>query len=66
MLIASLPSLEQKGTFNGIPGLIPLLRDLPPGCAFHPRCPEAIDRCLTEQPVLREVRPDGWGACHLV
>jgi len=66
MLIASLPSLEQKGTFNGIPGLIPLLRDLPPGCAFHPRCPDAVDRCRTEQPTLREARPDGWGACHLV
>jgi oligopeptide/dipeptide ABC transporter ATP-binding protein len=66
MLIASLPSLEQKGTFVGIPGLIPLLRDLPPGCAFHPRCPDAIDRCRAEQPAFREVRPDGWGACHLV
>ena len=65
LLIASLPSLEQKGTFNGIPGLIPLLRDLPRGCAFHPRCPDAVDRCRAEPPVLREVRPDGWGACHL-
>jgi oligopeptide/dipeptide ABC transporter ATP-binding protein len=66
MLIASLPSLEQKGTFQGIPGLLPLLRDLPPGCAFHPRCPEAFDRCRTEAPHLREARPDGWAACHLV
>jgi peptide/nickel transport system ATP-binding protein len=66
MLIASLPSLEQKGTFNGIPGLIPLLRDLPPGCSFHPRCPDAVDRCRAEQPALREVRPDCWGSCHLV
>ena len=66
LLIASLPSLEQKGTFNGIPGLIPLLRALPRGCAFHPRCPDAVDRCRVEQPVLREVRPDGWGACHLI
>ena len=32
MLSASLPSLAQKGTFRGIPGLPPLLRDLPPGC----------------------------------
>ena len=41
MLIASLPSLERKGMMQGIPGLAPLLRDLPPGCAFHPRCPQA-------------------------
>ena len=66
MLIASLPSLERKGVFQGIPGLPPPLRALPPGCAFHPRCPLAVDRCRIEAPVLREVRPDGWAACHLV
>jgi peptide/nickel transport system ATP-binding protein len=65
MLIASLPSLEQKGTFRGIPGLPPLLRDLPPGCVFHPRCPHAVDRCRTDAPLLREVRPRAWAACHL-
>jgi peptide/nickel transport system ATP-binding protein len=65
MLIASLPSLEQKGTFRGIPGLPPLLRDLPPGCVFHPRCPHAVERCQTEAPLLREVRPRAWAACHL-
>src|SRR5262249_49718998 len=65
MLIASLPSLEQKGTFRGIPGLIPLLRELPPGCAFHPRCPHAVDRCRADEPGLRETRSDGWVACHL-
>ncbi len=66
MLIASLPSLEQKGTFRGIPGLPPLLRDLPPGCAFHPRCPHAFERCQTEEPRFREARPDTWAACHLL
>jgi len=66
MLIASLPSLEQKGTFRGIPGLPPLLRDLPPGCAFHPRSPHASDRCQTEEPLSREVRPNSWAACHLL
>jgi peptide/nickel transport system ATP-binding protein len=66
MLIASLPSLEQKGTFHGIPGLLPLLRDLPRGCSFHPRCPQAFERCRTEEPQSREARPDGWAACHLL
>ena len=65
MLIASLPSLEEKGVFQGIPGLPPPLRDLPPGCAFHPRCPLAVDRCRSEIPVLREARPGVWAACHL-
>jgi peptide/nickel transport system ATP-binding protein len=65
MLIATLPSLERKGVFQGIPGLPPPLQDLPPGCAFHPRCPAAVARCRTEVPAFREVRPDGWAACHL-
>jgi peptide/nickel transport system ATP-binding protein len=66
MLIASLPSLEHKGSFRGIPGLTPLLRDLPPGCAFHPRCPQALDRCRTEAPQFKEAQPDSWAACHLL
>jgi len=40
-LIAALPSLERRGALAGIPGLAPLLRELPPGCAFHPRCAQA-------------------------
>jgi oligopeptide/dipeptide ABC transporter ATP-binding protein len=66
LLIASLPSLEQRGTLRGIPGLPPLLRDLPPGCVFHPRCPHAVTRCQMEEPRFREVRPHAWAACHLL
>jgi peptide/nickel transport system ATP-binding protein len=65
MLIATLPSFERKGVFQGIPGLPPPLRDLPPGCAFHPRCPLAVERCRAETPELREARPGAWAACHL-
>jgi peptide/nickel transport system ATP-binding protein len=65
MLIASLPSLERKGMMHGIPGLAPLLRDLPPGCAFHPRCPRAVERCRAERPELREVSTGSEVACHL-
>jgi peptide/nickel transport system ATP-binding protein len=64
MLIASLPSLERKGMMQGIPGLAPLLRDLPPGCAFHPRCPRAEARCRIERPELRALTPLGAAACH--
>ena len=66
LLIASLPSFEQKGTFRGIPGLPPLLRDLPPGCVFHPRCPHRVDRCQTQEPLFNEARPHAWAACHLL
>jgi peptide/nickel transport system ATP-binding protein len=65
LLIACLPSLEQKGVFAGIPGLPSSLLNPPPGCPFNPRCPHAMDRCRVEQPVLREVRTDRWVACHL-
>lgn len=65
LLIASLPSLERRGTMVGIPGLAPLLRDLPPGCAFHPRCPDAVERCRLQRPELREVSPGVQAACHL-
>jgi peptide/nickel transport system ATP-binding protein len=66
MLIASLPSLDHKGTFQGIPGLPPALRDLPPGCAFQARCPHAVERCQSEPPLFREIRPQAWAACHLL
>ena len=65
MLIASLPSLARKGMMQGIPGLAPMLRDLPSGCAFHPRCPQAVARCGVERPELREVSAHGLAACHL-
>ena len=38
----------------------------PTGCAFHPRCPLAVERCARELPLLREVRSDHVVACHLV
>lgn len=65
MLISSLPSLEVKGSFKGIPGITPSLRRLPPGCHFHPRCPNAMERCRVEMPLFTEVEPRRWTACHL-
>jgi oligopeptide/dipeptide ABC transporter ATP-binding protein len=65
MLIDSLPSLERRGGLRGIPGLAPLLRDLPPGCAFHPRCPRAEPRCRLEKPAVRPIASDATIACHL-
>jgi peptide/nickel transport system ATP-binding protein len=65
LLIASLPSLEDKGKLRGIPGLPPSLLDRPPGCSFNPRCPHAMPRCKVIDPPLVEVRPNRWVACHL-
>ena len=36
----------------------------PPGCLFHPRCRYVQDRCKTEIPQLREIKPDHFAACH--
>jgi oligopeptide/dipeptide ABC transporter ATP-binding protein len=38
----------------------------PAGCAFHPRCPLAEDRCRMEVPTLTDVRPGHLAACHVV
>jgi peptide/nickel transport system ATP-binding protein len=65
LLIASLPSLDEKGKFQGIPGLPPSLLERPTGCSFNPRCPYAMPRCLVEDPKLVEARPERWVACHL-
>jgi peptide/nickel transport system ATP-binding protein len=65
LLIASLPSLDQKGGFRGIPGLPPSLLNRPTGCPFRARCPHAMPRCATEEPMLREIKPDHLVACHL-
>jgi oligopeptide/dipeptide ABC transporter ATP-binding protein len=65
LLIASLPSLDAKGVFQGIPGLPPSLLNRPVGCGFAPRCPFVMDRCRVDEPALLQVRADRWVACHL-
>jgi len=49
-LLGSMPRLGHKEPLYSIAGQPPNLASLPPGCAFHPRCPEAMTRCLTEEP----------------
>jgi len=66
LLIASLPTLEKKGVFQGIAGFPPSLLDLPPGCVFHPRCPRAIERCREETPELRNTAPEHQAACFVL
>ena len=45
---------------------VPSPLDVPPGCAFHPRCPLAEDVCRDKEPALMEVSPDHKVACHVV
>ncbi|BAA80578.1 oligopeptide ABC transporter, ATP binding protein [Aeropyrum pernix K1] len=48
-----------------IPGSPPDLRNPPPGCRFHPRCPKAFDRCSREEPPLFRVGDGHLSACWL-
>ncbi len=64
-LLRSRPRLgERHGRLEAIPGFVPGLQEMPSGCRFHPRCPEAAARCRAEEVVLREVLPGHWTACH--
>jgi peptide/nickel transport system ATP-binding protein len=52
-LLKSFPALRgERRELAGIPGSPPDLRGMPSGCSFHPRCPQAFDRCSAEIPVL--------------
>lgn len=59
-------SEEQRRPLVAVPGEMPSPFSPPSGCPFHPRCALAVDRCLTEKPVRREVAPGHHAACHLV
>jgi oligopeptide/dipeptide ABC transporter ATP-binding protein len=47
-------------------GEVPSPINPPAGCAFHPRCPYAVDRCRKETPDLRIIEKKHQAACHLV
>ena len=52
-LMGSIPSIvEDRDRLMQIDGTMPRLTALPPGCAFHPRCPRTFDRCTRERPEL--------------
>jgi peptide/nickel transport system ATP-binding protein len=70
-LMASIPRLglmrgeieRTSGHLQEIPGMVPALTNLPPGCTFAPRCTFADDRCRKEYPPYEEQRPGHWAAC---
>ena len=59
------PAIESKRERMVLRGEVPSALNPPSGCGFHPRCPIKVDRCSAEIPLLREVRPGQWSACHL-
>jgi peptide/nickel transport system ATP-binding protein len=67
MLLAAVPDLAMTGrSRTAVAGEVPNPLDPPSGCAFHPRCPHADDRCRAERPALSAVAVGGEVACHAV
>ncbi|MCC5869817.1 MAG: ABC transporter ATP-binding protein [Gammaproteobacteria bacterium] len=65
-LLACMPRADRDSeSLTAIPGQPPDLSELPPGCAYAPRCPQAFDRCLTERPSLDLAVEGHLKACHL-
>jgi len=70
-LLGSIPQLAllgggsaaANGRLQEIPGMVPALNNLPPGCSFAPRCPFADDRCRSFYPPYEQKRPGHWAAC---
>jgi dipeptide transport system ATP-binding protein len=65
-LLATRPRLDARARPAVVPirGELPSPLDPPPGCPFHPRCPDAVARCREERPALRALG-DRRVACHL-
>ena len=64
LLLDTIPDLEMTGRQRGpVQGEVPNPIDPPSGCAFHPRCPFANDRCRAEVPQL-ETHGESTVACH--
>jgi peptide/nickel transport system ATP-binding protein len=70
-LMSSIPRLAlmrrenapAAGRLQEIPGIVPALTNLPPGCTFAPRCALASDICRREYPRYEEKRAGHWAAC---
>ena len=64
-LLASIPRMTGgERRLQQIPGMVPDVRRLPPGCTFAPRCGFSRDRCRTEEPRLIERNAGHAVACH--
>ena len=65
-LMGSIPSMaERRDRLVQIEGAMPRLTEIPPGCAFGPRCPKAFARCAGERPDLLATKGPSRAACWL-
>jgi oligopeptide/dipeptide ABC transporter ATP-binding protein len=64
-LLAASPTLE-RGKLAPIPGTVPQLTALPPGCAFEPRCALRVEQCAKRVPEMRDAGAEHGARCVLV
>ncbi len=65
-LMGSIPTMaERRRRLVQIEGAMPRLNEIPPGCAFAPRCPKALPRCRSERPELAATDGPNRVACWL-
>lgn len=66
VLLDSIPVPDPNATVGkvAVEGEPPSPVNPPSGCRFNPRCPNASDRCRSEEPTLREIEPGHFVACH--
>ena len=65
-LMGSIPQLKTPAErLSQIDGAMPRLTEMPDGCAFHPRCPRAVDRCRAQRPPIEVVAAGHDVACWL-
>ena len=63
-LLASVPRLDQeRSRLSTIKGMVPAPDQMPAGCRFSPRCAIADERCRSEEPILRSLKPGHTVAC---
>jgi oligopeptide transport system ATP-binding protein len=64
-LLASMPGGRPGKRLNAIEGSVPMLGDLPRGCAFNPRCPDRFDPCTVDPPADYSVGREQAAKCYL-
>jgi oligopeptide/dipeptide ABC transporter ATP-binding protein len=69
-LLQSLPRVDEAGRnvkhrLQEIPGIVPSLMNLPPGCKFASRCPKAMAICEEQEPTLEQISTDHYSSCWL-
>ena len=66
-LFGSLPNMDDRTQrLKPIQGLMPDPTNLPEGCPFSPRCPQATEECRTRKPALKNIGGEHVVACHLL